>query len=44
VLSTGTPAGTGIGSDPPRYLKPGDFIESGIDKLGVARQRVGTDR
>jgi len=38
VISTGTPAGVGLGLDPPRYLKPGDVIELGIDGLGTAKQ------
>jgi 2,4-diketo-3-deoxy-L-fuconate hydrolase len=38
VLSTGTPAGVGLGHKPPSYLKPGDVIEYGIEGLGQARQ------
>jgi 2-keto-4-pentenoate hydratase/2-oxohepta-3-ene-1,7-dioic acid hydratase in catechol pathway len=44
VISTGTPAGVGLGRKPPVYLKPGDVVELGIDKLGRARQRVVQDR
>jgi 2-keto-4-pentenoate hydratase/2-oxohepta-3-ene-1,7-dioic acid hydratase in catechol pathway len=40
VISTGTPAGVGLGHDPPRYLKEGDAIECGIDGIGVIRQRI----
>jgi len=40
VISTGTPAGVGLGFKPPVYLKPGDVVELGIDGLGMARQRV----
>lgn len=40
IISTGTPAGVGMGLKPPRYLKPGDEVELGIDGLGVSRQRV----
>ncbi len=40
VISTGTPAGVGLGFKPPVYLKPGDVVESGIDGLGTARQDV----
>src|SRR5690606_1298943 len=29
VISTGTPAGVGLGFQPPRYLKPGDVVELG---------------
>ena len=40
IISTGTPAGVGLGQTPPTYLKPGDTIELGIDKLGTQRQRT----
>ncbi|MBE9583431.1 fumarylacetoacetate hydrolase family protein [Mucilaginibacter sp. JRF] len=40
VISTGTPAGVGLGFKPPVYLKPGDVMELGIDGLGSARQQV----
>lgn len=40
VISTGTPAGVGLGFDPPFYLKPGDVMELGIDGLGTAKQHV----
>ena len=40
VISTGTPAGVGMGMDPERYLKPGDVVELGIDGLGSSRQNV----
>src|SRR6202035_1009330 len=40
VISTGTPAGVGLGMRPPSYLKAGDVVEWGIDRLGESRQRV----
>jgi 2,4-diketo-3-deoxy-L-fuconate hydrolase len=40
VVSTGTPAGVGLGMSPPQYLKPGDVVELGIDQLGESRQAV----
>jgi 2-keto-4-pentenoate hydratase/2-oxohepta-3-ene-1,7-dioic acid hydratase in catechol pathway len=40
VISTGTPAGVGLGFNPPQYLKPGDLVELGIDGLGTSRQQV----
>ncbi len=40
VISTGTPAGVGLGMNPQVYLKPGDVVEWGIDGLGTARQNV----
>ncbi len=38
VISTGTPAGVGLGMHPQVYLKPGDVVECGIDGLGTGRQ------
>ncbi|HLL96287.1 MAG TPA: fumarylacetoacetate hydrolase family protein [Spirosoma sp.] len=38
VISTGTPAGVGLGLKPPRYLKPGDVVELGIEGLGEQKQ------
>jgi len=40
IISTGTPAGVGLGFDPPVYLKDGDEIELGIEGLGASRQLV----
>ena len=41
VISTGTPAGVALGMRPsPVYLKAGDVVALGIDRLGEARQRV----
>jgi len=40
VISTGTPAGVGLGFNPPIYLNPGDVIELGADGLGESRQTV----
>jgi 2,4-didehydro-3-deoxy-L-rhamnonate hydrolase len=40
IISTGTPAGVGLGMHPPVYLKPGDVVELGIDGLGSSRQNV----
>jgi 2-keto-4-pentenoate hydratase/2-oxohepta-3-ene-1,7-dioic acid hydratase in catechol pathway len=39
IISTGTPAGVGMGQKPlPMYIKPGDVIELGIDGLGSSKQ------
>jgi 2-keto-4-pentenoate hydratase/2-oxohepta-3-ene-1,7-dioic acid hydratase in catechol pathway len=35
VIATGTPAGVGIGFDPPRYLRPGDTVEVEIPGIGT---------
>ena len=41
VISTGTPAGVGLGMKPePTYLRPGDVVALGIDELGSSRQEV----
>ena len=40
VISTGTPAGVGLGMKPPQYLKSEDVVELGIEGLGESRQRV----
>lgn len=41
IISTGTPAGVGLGQKPePVYIKPGDVIELGIHGLGSSRQEA----
>lgn len=40
IISTGTPAGVGLGMNPQVYLKPGDVMELGIAGLGSSKQRV----
>ncbi|MQA81582.1 MAG: hydrolase [Streptosporangiales bacterium] len=40
VIATGTPAGVGIGFDPPRFLSPGDVVEAEITGLGTLTNRV----
>jgi 2-keto-4-pentenoate hydratase/2-oxohepta-3-ene-1,7-dioic acid hydratase in catechol pathway len=40
VIATGTPAGVGIGFDPPRFLAPGDVVECAITGLGALRNTV----
>ena len=40
VISTGTPAGVGLGMNPQVYLKEGDVVELGIDGLGIAKQKL----
>ena len=40
VISTGTPAGVGMGMNPPVYLNAGDVVELGIEGLGESRQEV----
>src|ERR1700752_1290179 len=40
LISTGTPAGVGLGMNPPVYLNAGDVVELGIAGLGESRQKV----
>jgi 2-keto-4-pentenoate hydratase/2-oxohepta-3-ene-1,7-dioic acid hydratase in catechol pathway len=35
MIATGTPAGVGIGFDPPRYVVPGDVVEVTVDRIGT---------
>jgi 2-keto-4-pentenoate hydratase/2-oxohepta-3-ene-1,7-dioic acid hydratase in catechol pathway len=44
LIDTGTPPGVGMGFDPPRWLRPGDVVELGIEGLGVQRQQIVTPR
>ena len=37
VIFTGSPAGVGQGLNPPRFLQPGDVLETEIDGLGLIR-------
>jgi 2,4-didehydro-3-deoxy-L-rhamnonate hydrolase len=40
VIATGTPSGVGHGHKPPQYLKAGDIVELGIEKLGTQKQTL----
>lgn len=40
IISTGTPAGVGLGFNPPVYLKEGDVVELGIEGLGTSKQQL----
>lgn len=41
ILSMGTPAGVGMGFQPPRFLKPGDRVDCEIDGIGVLWNTIG---
>lgn len=41
IIAMGTPAGVGMGFDPPRFLKKGDVVECGIEGIGVLTNTVG---
>lgn len=40
IISTGTPAGVGLGMNPQVFLKAGDVVECGIDGLGTSKQKL----
>lgn len=40
IITTGTPAGVGLGMKPQRFLKPGDVMRLGVTGLGEQRQEV----
>ena len=40
IISTGTPPGVGMGLKPPTYLRGGETLRLGIDKLGTQTQSV----
>ena len=41
IIATGTPAGVGIGSNPPVFLKKGDVIRISVTGIGVLENTVG---
>ena len=43
IVTTGTPAGVGMGMKPPVFLKPGDKIKLSIDSLGEQNSKVITE-
>jgi 2-keto-4-pentenoate hydratase/2-oxohepta-3-ene-1,7-dioic acid hydratase in catechol pathway len=40
LLATGTPAGVGLGFDPPRWLCPDDVVEVTIDPIGTLTSTI----
>jgi|SRR5947209_5587547 len=40
IISTGTPAGVGLGRTPPRWLQPGEEVLIEIDRIGTLRNPV----
>ena len=40
IINSGTPFGVGLGFKPPKYLKAGDVIRTGIEKIGEIESRV----
>ena len=43
LISTGTPPGVGMGQKPPIFLKDGDRMRLGVEKLGEQNQNVAAD-
>jgi 2-keto-4-pentenoate hydratase/2-oxohepta-3-ene-1,7-dioic acid hydratase in catechol pathway len=43
IISTGTPAGVGMGRTPPRWLKPGDDVVVEIERIGSLRNPVAAE-
>lgn len=41
LIATGTPAGVGIGFNPPKYLRKGDVVSIRIDPIGELTNPVG---
>lgn len=41
ILSTGTPAGVGMGFTPPKWLQPGDRVAISIEPIGTLSNPVG---
>ena len=40
IIATGTPAGVGMGFDPPKFLHAGDIVECSIEGIGTLRNTV----
>lgn len=40
IIATGTPAGVGMGFDPPKFLQSGDVVECAIEGIGILRSTV----
>lgn len=40
IISMGTPAGVGMGFNPPKFLKAGDVVECEIEKIGILKNTV----
>src|SRR6202040_2060277 len=44
IIATGTPAGVGIGFNPPKYLRAGDVVRIEIAGIGVLENPVAAFR
>lgn len=41
IIATGTPAGVGMGMNPPCFLKPGDVVVCQVEKIGALENTIG---
>lgn len=41
IISTGSPRGSGVGLEPPRFLQPGDRVRVEIGKVGAVETLIG---
>lgn len=44
VIVTGTPSGVGMSRNPPEFLQEGDSVEIEIERIGVLRNTVASDK
>ena len=44
IISTGTPVGTGMGFDPPKWLKAGDVVEIEVPQIGTLRNEIRAEQ
>jgi 2-keto-4-pentenoate hydratase/2-oxohepta-3-ene-1,7-dioic acid hydratase in catechol pathway len=44
IISTGTPVGSGMGFDPPKWLKDGDTVEVTVPEIGTLKNTVAAER
>jgi 2-keto-4-pentenoate hydratase/2-oxohepta-3-ene-1,7-dioic acid hydratase in catechol pathway len=42
IIATGTPSGVGFARTPPEFLRPGDIVESEVERIGCLRNRVAS--
>ena len=40
LIATGTPDGVGFARTPPEFLKPGDVVETEVERIGLMRNRM----
>jgi 2-keto-4-pentenoate hydratase/2-oxohepta-3-ene-1,7-dioic acid hydratase in catechol pathway len=43
IIATGTPSGIGAARNPPEFLKPGDIMETEIDRIGTIRNEISLE-